>query len=108
MPWNCTVSRVVRRIVPLARSSASFSTASHCVGRQDAGRHPHPHHEAERLLHPLLAAFGAQVAVVLLIEAVEFCQLRVVVRQAPVSTWVSPSAIVPRRKLLLCLDAFVG
>ncbi len=49
--------------------------------RQDAGRHPHPHHEAEGLFHPLLAAFGAQVAVILLIEAVEFRQLRVVVGQ---------------------------
>ena len=39
---------------------------------QNAGRHPHPNHEAEGLLHPLLAAFSAQVAVVLLIKSVEF------------------------------------
>ncbi len=29
MPWNWIVSRVVRRIVPLARSRASLSMASH-------------------------------------------------------------------------------
>ena len=67
-----------RVVGPLQRQ---LLDAQPLLRRQDAGRHPHPHHEAEGLLHPLLAAFGAQVAVILLVEAVEFRQLRVVVGQ---------------------------
>ncbi len=49
--------------------------------RQDTAGHAQPRHEDERLLHLLASAFGAQVAIVLHVDAVEFGQLLIVVRQ---------------------------
>ena len=68
--------------------------------RQDAGGDPHPRHEDEGFFHALLAAFGAQVAVVLLVDAVEFRQLLIVVRQRAGFDMGQSSAMVPRRRLL--------
>ena len=38
----------------------------------DSGRHPHPQHETVKRFEFLLGAFGAQIAIILLIAAVEF------------------------------------
>ncbi len=76
--------------------------------RQDAARHPHPRHEAECLLHPLPAAFGAQVAVVLLIDAMEFRQLRVVVGQRSGFDTAQPVGDRAAQQIAAFLDALVG
>ena len=76
-------------------------------GRQDAARHPHPRHEAERLLHSLLAAFGAQVAVILLIDAMEFGQLRVVIRQRTGFDPTKPVGDRAAQQIAAFLDAFI-
>ena len=103
MPWNWMVWRVVRRIVPLPRSRAMRLGRQPLLRRQNAARHAHPRHEDEGLLHLLAPAFGAQVAVVLQVDAVELCQLLVVVGQRAGFHARSPSAIVPRRKRLFSL-----
>jgi hypothetical protein len=74
----------------------------------DAGGNPHPHHEAERFLHALLAAFGPQVAVVLLVEAVEFGQLCVVIGQRAGFHLRQPFGDRAAQQTTLRLDAFVG
>ena len=81
MPWNWMVWRVVSRSVPLPRSRATRLRRQPLLRRQHAARHAQPRHEDERLLHLLAPAFGAQVAVVLHVDAVELGQLLVVVRQ---------------------------
>ncbi len=75
--WN--VWRDVMRNVPLACSRAIASKASHCAGvTTPPGSRPRPDHEGIGRFEFLSPPLVAQVAVVLLVGAVEFEQLGVV------------------------------
>ena len=78
MPWNWNAWRVVSLMVPLANCVARRSVSSHCARSGHAARHADADHERIGLFQLVLAAVGAQVAVVLLIGAVELEQLLVV------------------------------
>ena len=65
-------------VATFARDSFGRQPLLRC---QDAARHAHPRHEDEGFFHLLATAFRAQVAIVLQVDAMELCQLLVIVRQ---------------------------
>jgi hypothetical protein len=77
-------------------------------GREHAARNAHAQHEGECLLHLLLAALAAQVAVVLEVHAVEFHQLLVVLDDRACDLLVEPLGKRPAQIVARLLDAFVA
>jgi hypothetical protein len=71
--------RQPERIVPV--SSCQRVEREPLRGRRDAARDTHPHHELVCGLQLLPRALGAQVAIILLVEAVKLGELRVVLRE---------------------------
>ena len=108
MPWNWIVWRVVRRSVPLPRSRAMRLCRQPLTRRQNTARNTHPRHEDERLLHLLAHALGAQVAVVLHVDAMEFRQLLVVIRQRAGFDTLQPFGDGAPQKAAVRLDRLVG
>ena len=70
-PWSWNSWRVVIRSVPLPIVRASSSQARYWSAVELAADDPHPDHELVGLLLPLLLELGAEVAIVLLVRAVE-------------------------------------
>ncbi len=96
------------RSVPLAYRRASSSSASHCAGVQHAAGQARADHEAVRGLELLAAPLLAQVAVVLLVAAVELDQHRVVLADAPVSGSAQAVGQRAAQQRLVALDALDG
>ena len=96
-PWNWKAWRVVepqRAVGVVGRDPVERQPLRR---RADAARHAHPHHEAVGLLELLLAPLRAQVAIVLLVGAVELGELGIVLADRAGDRLAEASAIVPRR-----------